>query len=128
MRSAFGAAVLLSGCAASPAGDSGLAPVHVVLRPESVEQKLLAGPPQTAGMRSGRVVLAPGASMHRHSTNQNEEFLVFQQGRVRVVLGGNSLEAGAGEVLYIPPRTEHELHNDGPEEARYIYVVAPAGR
>ncbi len=101
---------------------------RIALSPEPVEQPLLTGPPQTAGMRSGKVALAPGAAMHRHSTEHNEELLVFLQGRARVVLGAETVPAEAGQVLYIPPHTDHEVHNDGPGELTYIYTVAPAAR
>lgn len=90
------------------------------------EARTKATPSQTAGMRSGRVVLAAGTSMHRHSTKQNEEVLVMLSGTVRVVLGDAPMELAAGQVLYIPPNTEHEVHNDGSVEARYLYLVAPA--
>ena len=128
MRAALPLALFMTGCATMPSGQAHLAPVRIALAPESVEQRLLSGPPQTAGMRSGRVVLAPGAAMHRHSTEENEEVLLFLQGQVRVVLGSEPLVMEAGQVLYIPPQTEHELHNEGAEEARYIYLVAPVRR
>ena len=99
-----------------------------MLSPEPVTQMLLTGPPQTAGMRSGRVVLKPGQQMHRHSTKGNEEILVFLQGKARVVLGSEPVMMEAGQILYVPPQTEHEVHNDGPEELRYIFTVAPATR
>ena len=101
---------------------------RIVLSPEPVEQALLTGPPQTGGMRSGRVVLKAGEDMHRHSTENNEELLVFLQGKARVLLGNETLTMEAGQVLYIPPQTEHALHNDGPDELRYIYTVATVGR
>jgi len=98
---------------------------RIPLDPSSKEQPLLEGPPQTAGMRSGRVVLRPGEDMHRHTTGAHEELLMFLQGRATVVVAGTPVEMAAGEVLYIPPNTIHEVHNGGTEEARYIYAVAP---
>jgi mannose-6-phosphate isomerase-like protein (cupin superfamily) len=95
------------------------------LAPEGMMQPLLTGAPMTGGMRSGRVLLKPGESMHRHSTEGNEEFLLFLAGRARVVLGAESVPMAAGEVLYIPPHTEHEVHNEGTEEVRYVFTVAP---
>jgi quercetin dioxygenase-like cupin family protein len=99
---------------------------RIMLSPDPIYQSLLNGPPQTCGMRSGRVVLKMGEEMHRHSTQNNEELLVFLQGKARVILRNETLTMEAGQVLYIPPQSEHELHNDGPEEVRYIYTVAPA--
>ena len=98
---------------------------RIPLDPSSQEQPLLEGPPETAGMRSGRVVLRPGADMHKHTTGAHEELLVFLKGRATVVVAGTPVEMAAGEVLYIPPNTEHEVHNGGAEEARYIYTVSP---
>jgi mannose-6-phosphate isomerase-like protein (cupin superfamily) len=109
-------------CASSPAPRW----QRFVLQPEAVSQPLLRGRPMTRGMRSGRVVLPPGEHMHRHSTEANEEQLLFLQGRARVLLGAEWLDLAAGQALYIPPQTWHEVHNPGPEELRYVYTVAPA--
>jgi mannose-6-phosphate isomerase-like protein (cupin superfamily) len=79
-------------------------------------------------MRSGRVVLKAGEDMHRHSTQGNEELLVFLEGKARVVLGAETVTMEAGQVLYIPPQVEHEVHNDGPALLQYIYTVAPEAR
>ncbi len=95
------------------------------LAPAQVDQPLLTGPPQTSGMRSGSVLLRSGEAMHKHSTNDNEELLVFLGGRARVVVGTEPVEVGVGQVLYIPPHTEHEVHNDATEDVRYIFTVAP---
>jgi mannose-6-phosphate isomerase-like protein (cupin superfamily) len=100
----------------------------IVLSTDPIEQPLLDGPPQTAGMRSGRVVLKSGEDMHRHSTNDKEELLVFLQGKARVILGTETVLMEAGQVLYIPPHLEHEVHNDGPEELRYIFTVPPVNQ
>ncbi len=125
---AFALSALAGACAGSNMSSKPLHFKKLVLSTEPVEQMLLAGPPETGGMRSGRVVLKSGQAMHRHSTDGNEELLIFLQGRGRVVLGAESLWMEAGQVLYIPPQTEHEVHNDGPDELRYIFTVAPAGR
>lgn len=122
-------ALALTACGAPTRSvPQGLRHQRIVLSAAPVTQMLLTGPPQTAGMRSGRVVLAVGKAMHRHSTKGNEEILVFLQGKARVILGHEPLTLEAGQVLYVPPRTEHEVHNDGPGELRYIFTVAPAGR
>jgi len=121
--------LVVASCASSTRTvPQGLHYQRIVLSSAPVTQMLLTGPPQTAGMRSGRVVLKPGQEMHRHSTKGNEEILVFLQGKARVVLGQEPLALEAGQVLYVPPQTEHEVHNDGTEELRYIFTVAPAGR
>jgi mannose-6-phosphate isomerase-like protein (cupin superfamily) len=97
-----------------------------VLKHDTGFQMLLVGPPQTTGMRSGHVVLQEGESMKRHSTGGNEEMLVFLEGKGRVVVGTETVAMEADQALYVPPKTEHEIHNDGPGPLRYVFTVAPA--
>jgi len=125
---AVGLLVLSSACASAPSAPAApqtLRYKRIVLSPESREQPLVS-PPESVAMRSGRVVLQAGEDMHRHSTSGNEELLVFLQGSALVQVGDQPVQMGAGQVLYIPPQTEHEVHNAGPGELRYIYTVAPA--
>jgi quercetin dioxygenase-like cupin family protein len=88
---------------------------------------VLAGPPQTAGMRAGVVVLAPGASVGRHTTGPREEFIVVLEGRGEVRAEGEAaLSVGAGMAAYVPPAQEHDVVNVGDHSLRYVYVVAAA--
>lgn len=82
--------------------------------------------PVTRGLASGHVTLKPGESMHRHDTERYEELLVVLAGRARVIVGTEPMQVDAGEVLYIPPHTEHEVHNDGTVDLRYLFVATPA--
>lgn len=89
-------------------------------------QKLLAGEPQTCGMRSGRVYLEPGKECGLHSTKAHEEMLVFLTGNGIAVIGEKEeYEVGVGKISYIPPHTEHNIKNTGSEPLAYIYCVAP---
>jgi len=88
---------------------------------------VLSGPPTTAGMRSGYVVLAPGASVGRHSTEGNEEVVVVLGGVGELRLARQApLPLREGTVAYNPPHTEHDVANTGTAPLRYLYVVAPA--
>ena len=90
-------------------------------------QPLLAGQPQTYGMRSGRVCLQPGETCGQHSTNHYEEMLVFLSGKGLALIGENrSHQVGQGRVSYIPPHTLHNVKNTGSEPLIYIYCVAEA--
>ncbi len=90
------------------------------------EQSILDGPPQTAGVMSGLVVLAPGEAMHRHSTESNEEEIVLLAGRATLLIGNDTVGATAGDVVYVPPHTAHELRNASPTEPlRYVWIAAP---
>jgi mannose-6-phosphate isomerase-like protein (cupin superfamily) len=91
-------------------------------------QRLLAGEPQTHGMKSGRVYLEAGAECGEHSTKHHEELLVFLAGHGELQIGtGDRLPVGAGKVAYIPPQTLHNVSNTGPDPLVYIFCVAPAG-
>jgi len=88
---------------------------------------LLMGKPQTCGMRSGRVRLAPGKSIGRHDTKGNEELLVFLAGNGTAQIGQDSrLPVGVGKVAYIPPRTSHDIVNTGTGPLVYVFCVTPA--
>jgi len=88
-------------------------------------QPLLNGTPATCGMRSGRVYLKPGQACGLHSTENHEEQLVFLAGQGTADIAGQSLAVGAGRICYIPPHTQHNIHNTGSEPLVYIYCVAP---
>jgi oxalate decarboxylase/phosphoglucose isomerase-like protein (cupin superfamily) len=87
---------------------------------------VLGGPPQTAGMRSGVVVLQPGASVGRHSSGKREEIIVLLEGSGEVrVAGVPPLAVGAGTAAYVPPQRSHDVVNTGVRPLRYVYVVSP---
>lgn len=87
--------------------------------------QLLSGPPESITMRSGKVVLQPGKTVGKHSTEGNEELLVLLAGEGLFLLSnGDKLEISAGKVLYCPPDTEHDVKNTGSIPLEYIYVVA----
>ena len=86
---------------------------------------VLNGPPETAGMRSGLVVLAPQKSVGRHSTGQNEEVLIVLEGTGEMLFSdGHSLPVQASHAVYCPPHTVHDVKNTGQVALRYVYVVA----
>ena len=90
-------------------------------------QRLLPGPPQTHGMKSGRVYVEPNADCGEHSTEDKEEQLVFLSGQGVAVIGDKEFSVGAGKVCYIPPQTLHNIKNTSSDEALiYIFCVAPA--
>lgn len=90
-------------------------------------QPILSGPPETVTMKSGYVVLEPGRSVGKHSTEHHEEILIVLQGRGEMLFhDGSKLELKANTALYCPPETEHDVRNTGTTTLRYVYVVANA--
>lgn len=91
-------------------------------------QRLLAGRPETCGMRSGRVYLDAGKDCGQHSTKGHEELLVFLAGTGELQIADQgSFDVGTGKVAYIAPQTAHNVKNTGTGPLVYIYCVAPAG-
>ncbi len=89
--------------------------------------KLLGGPPETAGMKSGYVVLSPGESVGMHSTEDREEVIIPLAGKGELkVTGKDTISVAPGCILYNPPNTEHDVINTGYVPLKYIYVVAKA--
>lgn len=80
----------------------------------------------THGMHSGRVHLAPGSECGWHSTEEKEEILVFLKGSgTSVIKGQGEYPVGAGKVMYIPPKTDHNIQNTSDEPLEYVFCVAP---
>ncbi|MHC4123556.1 MAG: cupin domain-containing protein [Planctomycetota bacterium] len=100
--------------------------ITVDLNSEHEYQRLLAGKPQTFGMKSGRVHLNPGQDCGQHSTDEKEEMLIFLSGNGLAVIGDNEkFNVGKGKISYIPPHTIHNIINTGSEPFIYIYCVVP---
>jgi len=93
-------------------------------------QQILDGQPGTFGMRSGRVYLQPGEACGQHSTNSNEEMLVFLSGQGQLLIGreNKAYQVSKGKVCYIPPNTTHNIKNISVEPLTYIYCVAPVNQ
>jgi len=90
---------------------------------------LLKGAPQTTGMRSGFVRLKPGESVGAHSTEEHEEALVVLRGQGKAeVEGQNQVIVSSRKLIYIPPRSRHNVTNTGSDVLEYVYVVAPIGK
>lgn len=89
--------------------------------------RLLGGPPQSVFMRSGKVVLQPGESVGKHSTEGKEELVIILDGEGQFLYGDHhSLRFNSNAVLYCPPMTEHNILNTGSTPLQYIYVVSKA--
>jgi mannose-6-phosphate isomerase-like protein (cupin superfamily) len=102
-------------------------PLTVPLECATADCPLLEGAPQTAGMRSGFVRLKPGEVVGWHTTGANEEALVILHGRGEARIEGQPARVfTAPRLVYIPPRTRHNVANTRDEPLEYVYVVAPA--
>ena len=124
------AAILFTAAPAqSPAQSPALAPpkpLALALACDSSDCSLLSGPPQTAGLHSGFVRLATGATVGWHTTGAHEEELVILHGKGEAEIEGRSgMSVAEGMIAYIPPQTRHNVKNTGSAPLEYVYVVAP---
>lgn len=72
--------------------------------------------------------LAPGFSglpPHRHS--QEDAAIYVLEGRLLVRVGGLEQTLGPGDFAWLPRAILHALYNPGPEPARFLLVLLPAG-
>ncbi len=102
-----------------------LKPLLVELSGQERFQRLLAGIPDTAGMKSGHITLKPTESVGAHRTQGKEEAIIVLEGEAQVFCEGRMLFAAPkGSLIYIPPETEHDIKNNAAGLLRYVYVVA----
>jgi uncharacterized RmlC-like cupin family protein len=83
----------------------------------------------TDGMWAGLVETEPGATSGWHHHGEYESTLHVVSGRMRMEFGpdgGQTLEAGPGDFLYVPPYAVHREANPSPEPG--VAVVVRAGR
>jgi mannose-6-phosphate isomerase-like protein (cupin superfamily) len=97
----------------------------VALEGDERFKRLLAGKPETAGMKSGYMKLEPGESVGEHVTSAREECIIVLEGTAEVIVKGAAVGlAEAKQLIYIPPETPHDIRNAGQVPLRYVYVVA----
>ena len=112
---------------AAQSRDKARAKVVALERSDSGILPILSGPPETVTMKSGYVVLDPGRSVGKHSTEHHEEILIVLEGQGEMLFhDGSKLEIKARTALYCPPQTEHDVRNTGAGTLRYVYVVSDA--
>ena len=89
--------------------------------------RVLGGPPESVTMRSGYVVLLPSNNVGKHSTDSYEEIVVVLDGEGEMLFDdGSVLPLKPHVVAYCPPKTEHDVRNNGDKPMRYLYIVAKA--
>jgi quercetin dioxygenase-like cupin family protein len=135
LASAAGFALLGSPGAAQQAIHTDLRP-RVVHRSEGQRRYLADGRlmllkvgPQTTGANylfMGAEDMPPGTTIPEHQHEVDEEVLLLQRGRLRVVLNGDTTEAGPGDVIFLPARSRVGAKALPPDTAT-VYFVFPRG-
>ena len=68
----------------------------------------------------------PGASQLLHSHEEAEQVYVVVGGTGTMSATGDTQRLGAGDLVLIPPATEHGVANDGDETLTLVSVQSPA--
>jgi len=98
---------------------------------EGLEQiEFLATAATTGGeLVRGRVSVAPGRpAPPEHSHPKLEERFIVEQGVMGYTLGSMRREAKAGDLVVVPPGTNHTFWNAGPGQLSVVTEVRPALR
>lgn len=62
-----------------------------------------------------------GPRLHKHPY---EEVFIIQEGRATYTVGTTTLEAGAGQVIIVPPEMPHKFVNSGDGPLRQVDIHA----
>jgi mannose-6-phosphate isomerase-like protein (cupin superfamily) len=71
------------------------------------------------------VEVPPGAEQRAHSHAESEQVYVIVRGRGRMSVAGDVEEVGEGDLVFIPPATQHGIVNDGTETLLYVAAASP---
>ena len=84
----------------------------------------------SSGLWAGLVRTAPGEKSGWHHHGEYETSIYVVSGSLRMEsgpAGGEVIEAGPGDFLYVPPGAIHREANPGGDESRLVVVRAGSG-
>lgn len=71
------------------------------------------------------VTVPGGTKQTLHSSGEAEQAYVVVRGRGTMSVAGDTQEVGEGDLILVPPATEHSIGNDGGEELACISIQSP---
>jgi mannose-6-phosphate isomerase-like protein (cupin superfamily) len=71
------------------------------------------------------VDVPPGAEQRAHSHEESEQVYVIVRGNGRMEVAGDVEEVSEGDLVFIPPATQHGIVNDGAETLVYVSASSP---
>lgn len=87
--------------------------------------RLFGDSSKAKGLRSGYVILKPKESVGMHNTGPAEEIIFIISGSGLISYGRkNSFKVKKNTIVYIPPKTAHNVSNFGKDLLKYIYTAA----
>ena len=61
-----------------------------------------------------------------HAHEDKEQVYYFTRGRGKMKIDGALYEVGEGDAVHLPPRTKHQLINDGEDWIEHLIISAEA--
>ena len=71
------------------------------------------------------VCVPDGAKQTLHSSGEAEQAYVVVRGRGTMSVAGDTLEVGEGDLILVPPATEHSIGNEGEAELVCVSIQSP---
>jgi quercetin dioxygenase-like cupin family protein len=87
---------------------------------DGVERRVFTGEGATLAFTT----LSPGHAPHPHS-HEHEQIVFIISGWTRFTVGGETVEAGPGSVILVPPDVEHFAETIGTEPCLDLSVFSP---
>lgn len=71
------------------------------------------------------IALPPGAKQAMRSHEQSEQAYVVVRGGGSMSVAGDTQQVGEGDLILVPPATDHSLANDGEAELACVSIQSP---
>jgi mannose-6-phosphate isomerase-like protein (cupin superfamily) len=71
------------------------------------------------------VDVPPGAEQRSNSHEECEQVYVVVRGSGKMRVAGDEEQVEEGDLVFIPPATEHAIMNDGSETLVYVSAASP---
>jgi mannose-6-phosphate isomerase-like protein (cupin superfamily) len=71
------------------------------------------------------ISIPAGAKQTLHSSGEAEQAYVVVRGRGTMSVVGDTQEVGEGDLILVPPATEHAVANNGEDEMACISIQSP---
>jgi len=75
----------------------------------------------------GLQVVAPGCHIRLHAHDRNKEVIFVWQGEGTALVAGTKHPMRPGTVIVLPLDVEHSFINDGADELKLLWIMAPHG-
>jgi mannose-6-phosphate isomerase-like protein (cupin superfamily) len=71
------------------------------------------------------VEVPPGAEQRTHSHEDSEQIYVIVRGGGLMTVAGDEAEVEEGDLVFIPPASDHSIRNDRADTLVYVSAASP---